>query len=1034
MFLSSLSIRRPVLITMVVAALLVIGVIGYSRLGMDLVPSMEIPFVTVTITYPGAGPREVETKVTKVVEDAISTASNIRQIQSTSTESLSNTMIEFQVGTEADVAAQDIRERVARVRGKLPDDIEEPVITKADISAMAIMDVAVSGDLPLRELRQLADNTIKPRLERAPGVASVTVTGGVEREIRVAVDADRLKAYSLDLEQVVAALSAANLNLPAGHIDEIGRRFTVRIPGEFASVDQIRQVLIPTPARPVRLADLARVMDTHKERTNFTRLNGKECVALSVQKLSDANIVQTANGVHAAVDELNRTLKGKAHLIVGFDTSTFAKESVADVTNNLLLGGLLAVVVVFLFLGSLRATLISAVALPTSVISAFGLMYFGGFTLNMMSMMALALAIGMLIDDAIVVIENVHRHLEEGEAPEEAANKGTGEIAAAVVAITLTIVAVFVPIAFMGGMAGRMFREFGLTVVFAVLVSLLVALTMTPMLASRLLRRGPHAAGGERRRSLLGRFADLYARIEATYHPMLHWSLRHRKAVVLTGVVIFITSLGLVRLLGMEFMPSADRGEVYINLKLPAGTALSETNRVSQQVERLAAARPEVQRVLATVGQVAGGGGPGRSTSGSDTAIVKVKLVPKRQRRISSGQFMEEMRQALARIPDITFSVLQAGIIGDRASSPVEVTFQGPDVDQLVSIPSEAKQRLAGIPGLTDLDISLRPGQPEAQVIVDRVKTANLGLSVAQVANTLRTALEGTVAGQYREGGDEYDIRVQLDHKDRARMAQLDGLWLANAAGELTPLREVARLATAKGPAQISRTNKVRTVTITGSLLPGYALGNIVQETRKLIAEMNLPAGYSVRYTGEAERMGETFGAMILALMLAVIFVYMILAAQFESFIHPFTIGLSLPFAIIGAVLALVLARSSLNMMSMIGIVMLMGLVTKNAILLVDYTNTLRKRGLERNEAILRAGPVRLRPILMTTAAMVFGMLPIALGLGTGSEMRAPMAICVIGGLLSSMFLTLLMVPVIYTLLDDVTGRLRRRSGATASS
>jgi HAE1 family hydrophobic/amphiphilic exporter-1 len=1033
MFLSSLSIRRPVLITMVIAALLVIGLIGYSRLGMDLFPSMDIPYVTVTVTYPGAGPREVETKVTKVVEDAVATASSIKQIQSTSSEGVSNTVIEFLVGTDPDVAAQDVRDRVARARRNLPDDIEEPVISKVDITAMAIMDIAVSGDLPLRQLRRLADDTIKSRIERISGVASATVTGGLEREIHIDVDADRLQAYGLGIEQVSAALSAANLNVPAGHIDEIGRRFTVRVPGEFESVDQIRRVLVATSAGPVHLSDLAQVMDTYKDRESFARLDGKECVTLSVQKLSEANIVQTANAVHAAVDELNRTLKGEAHLVVAFDTSAFAKESVADVTNNLLLGGLLAVVVVFFFLGSLRATLISAVALPTSVISAFGLMYFCGFTLNMMSMMALALAIGMLIDDAIVVIENIHRHMEEGESREEAANKGTGEIAAAVVAITLTIVAVFAPIAFMGGLVGRIFREFGLTVVFAVLVSLLVSLTLTPMLASRLLRPHQHAAGGERRRNLLGRFADLYARIEATYRPMLHWSLRHRKAVVLTGVVIFVASLGLARLLGMEFIPSTDRGEAILSLKLPAGTALAETNRVSQQVERLAAAKPEVERVLATVGQT-GSGGIGSSVSGADTATVRVKLVPKRRRRINTGQFMQAMRQELGRLPDLTFSVLQPGMIGNAAASPVEITFQGPEVDQLIAIAREAKQLVSSVPGLTDLDISLRPGQPETQVRIDRVKATNLGLSVAQVANTLRTAVDGAVTGQYREGGDEYDIRVRLDQKDRARVDQLKDLRVANTTGDLLPLRDVTDLASAEGPTQITRTDKIRTVKITGSILEGHALGNITQEARKQIDKMTLPAGYSVRYTGEAERMGDAFNAILFSLMLAVVFVYMILAAQFESFIHPFTIGLSLPFALIGAVVALVLAHSTMNMMSMIGIVMLMGLVTKNAILLVDYTNTLRKRGLERNEAILRSGPIRLRPILMTTAAMVFGMLPVALGLGAGSEMRAPMAICVIGGLLSSMFLTLLMVPVVYTLLDDVTERLRRRAGAAADA
>jgi hydrophobic/amphiphilic exporter-1 (mainly G- bacteria), HAE1 family len=1025
MSLASFAIRRPVLITMIVLALVILGIIGYSRLGMDTFPNMKIPYITVAVTYSGAGPREVETKVTKVIEDAVATASNIKQIQSTASEGLSTTIIEFQVGTDPDIAAQDIRDRVSQTRGNLPADIDEPVISKLDINAMAIMNIAVSGDMSLSKLRHLADDTIKSRLERATGVASATVSGGVEREIQVLVDADRLQAYNLDIGQVVSALAAANLNVPAGHIDEIGRRYTVRIPGEFENVAQIQQVLLPVADGAIHLSDVAQIKDNYKERENYARLNGKECVTISVQKLSEANIVQTANAVKTAVAELNRTLQGQAHLVVAFDSSTFAKDSISDVTNNLFFGGLLAVIVVFFFLGSLRGTLISAIALPTSVISAFGLMYFSGFTLNMMSMMALALAIGMLIDDAIVVIENIHRHLEEAETPDAAAAKGTGEIAAAVTAITLTIIAVFAPIAFMSGIAGRIFREFGLTVIFAVLVSLLVSLTLTPMLAARLLRAAP-VMRGEHKRNILDIFNAGYERLEESYRPLLRWSLRHRKAVVITSLVIFLASLGLMKFLPTEFVPATDRAEVSLSLKLPAGTALAETNRVSRQIEKMLRAKPEVLRVLATVGNTGQGSGLRSGATGADTATIKVKLVPKNRRKMNTQEFMESMRQELKDLPGLTFAVLQPGIIGDSASSPVEITFQGPEVNQLIVIAKEAKQRLAGISGLTDLDISLRPGQPEAQVQVDRVKATNLGLSVAKVANTLRTAVDGAVASQYREGGDEYDIRVQLKKKDRQEVAQLENLRVANDNGELLPLSDVTQLVSAEGPSQITRTDKIRTVTITGSLLEGYALGNIVKESQKTISGMTLPEGYSVRYTGEAERMGDMFGSILFALVLAVIFVYMILAAQFESFVHPFTIGLSLPLALVGAVVALLLAGSTMNMMSMIGIVMLMGLVTKNAILLVDYTNTLRKRGLARDDAILRAGPVRLRPILMTTTAMVFGMLPVALGIGAGSEMRAPMAICVIGGLLSSMFLTLVLVPVVYTLMDDLSHRFRR--------
>jgi len=1027
MSLWSLSVRRPVLVAMVMLALVVVGSISYFRLGMDMLPNLRLPFVTVSVVYPGAGPREIETEVTKRIEDAVATTRNVKRIESYSFEGVSAVVIEFDVGVNPDIAAQDIRDKVAPIERALPADAERPVISKVDLEARSIMELAVSSNLPPVRLRRLADDVIAARLERVDGVASATVYGGLEREIQVAVDRARLEAYGLSFDQLAQALAAGNLNVPAGHINEIGQRFVVRVPEEYEDLEAIRETLLMTPATPVRLGDIAEVRDTHKERETITRLNLQPTVNISVVKVAEANIVQTAAGVRRAVSELNRDLPAGTEIAVVLDESEFAQESVADVTYSLLLGGLLCVIVVFLFLRSLRSTAIVSFALPTSIISAFGLMYFAGFTLNMMSMLALALAIGILVDDAIVVNENIYRHIEEGEPPREAAVNGTGEIALAVMAITFTIVAVFAPIAFMRGIVGQFFREFGLTVAFAVLVSLLVSLTLVPMLASRLLVRPREE---DKQRGVLGRIGVFYDRVDTWYRATLDWCLRHRRAVVLVGVISLAIGLFMVVVvIPKEAMSPVDRGEFTVGFTLPAGTALDSTDAVARDVEEMLLDIPEVERVLSRVG---GGGFSifGAGGGGANRANIGVKLKDRRKRTV--WEIMDQVRGDLLGRPDLKPDVRQAEMVGGGA--PIEIDLSGPDLDELVRIATLWMERIRDVPGVTDLDLSVQPGSPEANVRVDRVKAADVGLTPAQVALALRTAVDGVVPTKYREGGEEYDVRLQLRADDRERVAQLGDLKIAASNGNLIPLREVASIAQAEGPTTITRTEKERTVSIQGNLLEGYVSGPVIDDIRRRLAPLaqQLPSGYERVYRGEAEFMREIFGPILFALALAVLFVYMVLAAQFDSFIHPFTIGLSLPLAIVGAAVLLWLTGGTVNIMSLIGVVMLMGLVTKNAILLVDYTNTLRGRGLERNEAILRAGPTRLRPILMTTFATVFGMLPIALGLGKGAEMRSPMAIAAIGGLLSSMFLTLLMVPVVYTIFDDLGARFGRRRGVVA--
>jgi len=1021
-----LAVRRPVTVVVAMAALLVVGYIGYSRLGMDLFPSIKIPFVTVTVPYPGAGPREVETELVKVLEDAVTPISGVKTVTAYASEGAALLNIEFQIGVDPDVAAQDVRDRVGAVRALLPTDSKDPVISKLDFEAIPIIDLALTGPLPLTELRRLADDVVKPRLERVPGVAAVFLTGGLEREIHVTVDARRLEAYGLTLGDLVRGISSEGLNVPAGFVDQGGQRLTVRVPAEFDNLDTLRGLRLTTRRGPVPLRDLAAIEDTFKRRETYTRLNGTDAVALSVQKQADANIVQTSDAVQKVLAGLGSELPPHTQLGVVIDGAAFARESVEDVTRHIFYGGLLAVVVVFLFLRSFRSTVIAATALPTSIISSFGLMYFAGYTLNVLSMLALALAVGMLIDDAIVVIENIYRHVEEGEPPMSAARTGTGEIAQAVTAITMTIVAVFVPIAFMRGLPGQFFRQFGMTVTFAVLVSLLVSLTLTPMLASRVLR--PPSGREPLLLRPLRRFLEA---LDASYRPVLAWALRHRAIVVIIGVVVLIVSVMLIPKLGVEFIPPTEREDLNLTVELPPGTALDDTDRTARRVEDILLKHASVERVLTAVGSVGTGGGFfGGPASGADTALFKIKLKPKTERTQSSWAFMSEMRTRLAELPGAKSRLSVASATGGGAQSPVDVELRGPDLDRLLALAGQAADSVKDIPGLTDIQVTPKPGLPEAHFLIDRTKASEFGLSAAQIAGALRTAVDGTVAGTYRTGGDEYDVRVQVRPEDRNEVAGLGALPIAAVNGTMIPLSALTEERGASGPTLVTRTDKTRTVHITGNLLAGYPSGAVIGAARERIAKMQLPPGYEIVYAGEAQQIQEVFGSILFALGLAVLFVYMILAAQFESFIHPFTISLSLPFSLIGAVLALLLTHQTLNMMSMIGLVMLMGVVTKNAILLVDFTNTLRARGLDRTEAILRAGPRRLRPILMTTAAIVFGMLPIALGIGKGAELRQSMAICVIGGLLSSMFLTLVLVPVVYSLLDQL--RIGSRAPAAA--
>lgn len=1031
MGLTRLAISRPVLTVMAFAALAVLGLQSLSFMPVELFPRIDFPFITVITVYPGAGPREIETLISKPLEEAVSSINGVRTVQSSSQEGVSVVALEFFVGTDLDAASNEIRSRLDAARAVLPHEAQAPVLYKASVSSIPVLILGVSGSRPPDEVRQMAEDVIKDRLAKVTGVASVSIVGGQQREVKVEVDKARLQAYGLSINQVAQALTLENLNLPSGGIREGRQEYAVRTVGEFERLEDLLDVRLSTATgAPVLLRDIARISSGFADRTELSRLNQRDSVGVVIQKQADANTVQVVSGVKHELDRLRPDLPGDVVMKVAYDQSTFLEDSLADVRTSLILGAILAVLVVYAFLHDLRSTFIISLAIPTSMLAAFTPMYFAGFSLNMMTMLALALSTGILVDDSIVVLENVHRHLQQGELPRDAAQNGRSEIGLAAIAITLTDVVVFVPIAFMGGIVGQFFRQFGLTVAMVTLLSLLVSFTLTPMLASRWFRRRrreePEMTGALA--GLFRRFDTLYTRLDAGYRTVLAWALDRRRRVVALGLSALFIVVPLSGVLGFEFMPLIDQGQFSVKLETPAGTNLETTNRVVAKVEDLLAKQAEMEAMFTTVGSTAGAVNFGVTSQGTNVANIAVSLVDKTHRTRTDRQVVAALRSEVSMVPGakIRFETTTFGPPG----APVQIELLGDDFDILNRAAAEVSGRIRPVPGLIDMDTSWRVGRPELQVRVDRLKAASYGLSTGIVAASLRTAIQGSTETKLRTGGQEYDIRVRLPEAERKSPEDVGSILIAAPSGRPIYVKDVATVSLATGPTQIDRKNRQRMVVVSANLAPGYFFGNMQREINRHLASVQL-RGVTLRWGGEAEQLSESGGQLGGALLLSVLLVYMLMAALFEGFLSPLIIMFSLPMAMVGAILGLMVAGKTLSIVSMIGIIMLMGLVTKNAILLVDYTNTLRARGESRREAILQAGPTRLRPILMTTVAMIAGMLPVALGIGRGAEFRSPMAVAVIGGLIWSTLLTLVVIPVVYTLIDDLAGfagrRFRRR-------
>jgi HAE1 family hydrophobic/amphiphilic exporter-1 len=1023
MLLSNLSIKRPIFATVMMLVLVTLGIFSYRKLAIDMFPDVEIPVVSVVTKFPGSSPETVEREVSKRIEEAVNSISGVKHVMSTSRESVSNVVLMFNLEVRVNDAAQEVRAKVGAIRGILPQGIEEPIIQKLDFSAFPIASLAVRSEkFSPRDLTTLVEKKVKRRFENISGVGKVDLVGPSKREVNVNINPLRLEALGMGVDEVIAGLQSENVNTPLGRLNRGGTEYPLRISGKPDAVEQFKTMVIAQRGgRPIPLAEVAQIKDGIEEQRSLAMVNGIPAIGLDILKQSGANTVGLVDRVKKEIEVIQKELPPGTTIEMVRDASIMIRDSVRDVEETLILGGLLTILIVFCFLNSWRSTVITGLTLPISVISSFTVMYFLGMTLNVLTLMALSLAIGMLIDDAIVVRENIVRHLERGEDHFTAAREGTSEIGLAVLATTMSVIAVFIPVAYMKGIVGRFFFQFGITVAFAVLVSLFVSFTLDPMLSSRWVDPDIERKG---KRHFLARILDhfnhWFDRTADGYRKVIGWALDHRKIVLFVATMAFFAGLGAFRVLQTEFFPNYDQGEFQVNFKSAPDASMEETQSRLAAVQEALKEIPEVKHTYATIG--AGDTGTVRD------AMVFVKLKERKERKRKQEEIQQDLRQRIEKIPGILPAILEAGRMDNQ--KPLVINVRGEDIALLKKYAAVLKEEIYKIRGIVDLEVTLEQDIPEFRLVVDRERAVDAGVMTGDIVRTVGALVGGQAVTTYEdEDGDAVNVRVRLPLALRQDPTQVERLRLAvpkpNTLPALVPLGNVVNYGMSTTPSEINRQDLTRQVVITANL-DGLPLGTAVKRVQEAAKHLTMAPGYQIVFSGEAEDMAESFAYMAEALVLAVIFVYLILAAQFESFIDPLAIMFSLPLSIVGMAGMLFFTRGTINMMSLIGLIMLMGLVTKNAILLVDFTKTLRSRGISRREALITAGRTRLRPILMTTLAMIFGMLPLALALGQGAEMRAPMARAVIGGLITSTLLTLLVVPVVYTVLDDLGGWVRR--------
>ncbi len=1016
MKLTEVAIRRPGFFSMIFAAMAVLGVIGYTRMPVNLLPEMDWPMVIISTVWPGAGPREVESMVSKPMEEVLSTIGGLKSIRSYNVENVSVVILEFEMSEDVNRVTAEVQRKMELVRPLLPDGAKSPVVEKADVGAAPILRLSMTADIPEKEFFTLAKEQIKPLLEQVKGVATVTIVGGFEREIRVEADADKLAAAGVAITDLTVAIARDNLDFSAGKMYAGRQNVAVRLSGKFHNIEVIRNIPILTPSGSVKLGELAEVIDGIKEERSLARLNGEPSLGFIIVKQSKVNAVHTVDDVREKLAYIEKTFPGNLHFDVAQDLTNFTRQAVAGVKENLLEAIFTVALVLLVFLHSLRNSFIILLAIPTSLITTFFGIYILGYSINLISLMAMGLVVGILVDDSIVVLENIHRHLHMGKPPRQAALEGRAEIGLAAIAITLVDVVVFLPIGLLTGVIGKIFREFAFTIVIATLLSLFISFTLTPLLASRLNRL--ETLKGKGWLGKFGRWTDVrFERLKVSYRGLLDWALDHRVKVVLIVTVIFLAAMCLPVMgwVGFAFMPHADRGEFAVNIEMPLGTALEVTDQTVRQLEDYARSLPEVEMVFATVGMQE------REWSGQKRRAhigqLQVRLVDKRERNRRTREVMKDIENYSLCLPGVTALFAEISMFGGAQESPLQYEVRGANLDSVQRVADDLVALLKATPGAVDVKSTYELGVPELSVHVDRDKAAAAGLTLGEVGLALHNAIAGEIATECEEDGKDYDLRVQLNSDGRNNPAALGKLLLRNHRGEAVHLETIASMERSSGPTSISRKDRERLITVMSNITT-RALGDINSDIQERLPSLNIPENVTIFAAGDVEMMQDMFRDMGFALLLAIIFVYMVMVSLFESYIHPFTVMFSIPVALVGAVIGLVIMGKSLTMFTMIGLLLLMGLVAKNAILLVDYTNTLRSRGMGIREALLEAGQTRLRPILMTTFTMVFGTMPLAFSLSPGSEGRSGMGVVIIFGLMSSMLLTLVLVPVMYTFME----------------
>ncbi|WP_128548467.1 efflux RND transporter permease subunit [Larkinella soli] len=1029
MSITEVAIKRPLLMTTIFTVLILFGVISYKQLSYNLLPKFEANVISVATTYRGASADEVETNVTKHIEDALSSLEGLDRIQSVSQESASIVTIQLKNGVDVTQAQQDAQRKVEQILNLLPDDVDRPIINKFSTDEIPVLRMGVTANLTPTQLFDLMDDKLKPQLSNVAGVGQVNLIGGSEREIQVNVDQEKLRAYNISIGQVALAINNANASYPAGQLETRETQYSIRFDASVETVNRLRELIIArrTDGSQVELKDVAEVVDATTKPTAINHINARPSVGLQIQKQSDANAVEVSRLVRQRIATLEKQYASSGlKFNIASDQSTYTLASANAVVDDLFLAVLIVSVVMLLFLHSFRSSLFVLVALPSSIIPTFVLMYLSGFSLNLMTLMALSLVVGILVDDSIVVLENINRHLEMGKNKRQAALDGRNEIGFTALAITLVDVVVFVPLAMTGGLIGNILREFSLVVVFSTIMSLLVSFTLTPLLASRFGKVEILS-----KKSLWGRlnlgFEHLLDRVAAAYGRILTGILGHKRWVFLGVLALLIGSIALVPagFIGAAFMPQSDQSEISVQVELAPTASIYQTNAVSQRAEQIIMKHPEVTNVFTNVGYSSNGLA---TASNSNLADLNVKLIDKKQRTLSTEEFGQAIKKEVGQIPGVKVTVSPVGIVG-ASQAPIQIAVKGTDLASIRKAAAQVKQVVQSVPGTQDVKYSVKDPKPEVTVNLDREKMAQLGISASDVGMALQSAFRGDDRSKFKQNGNEYDILISLDRFDRTSQSDISRLTFVNNQGRTFELSQFARVEERIGESVLERNDRLSSITINSQVV-GRPVGTVGADIQTKMAQVKLPEGISIQYLGQMQQQSDAFGSLGLALILAILLVYFIMVGLYESIVYPFVVLFSIPVALIGALMALALTMESLTVFSIVGMIMLLGLVAKNAILIVDFTNHLKAEGMDVVKALVEAGKERLRPILMTTLAMIFGMLPIALASGAGAETKNGMAWVIIGGLTSSLLLTLLVVPSVYLVVDRMIARFSRKKGS----